>query len=45
MPIKQSNIIGLDRPVMGQICLFPMVGKDNICEEWRSKMDDKIKEN
>lgn len=34
MPVKQSNIVGLDRPVMGQICIFPLVGKNNWCAEW-----------
>jgi hypothetical protein len=30
---QQSRVVGLDRPQLGQVSFFPMVGKNNWCEE------------
>ena len=36
MPTRKSGVIGREPTVsMGQICMFPMIGKDGWCGEWR----------
>jgi hypothetical protein len=34
VPVQGSRLVGGSQPQMGQVAIFPILGKDNWCGQW-----------